>query len=416
MRSISESQALEIVVIGGGAAGFFAAITCAESWPGCSLTILEKTDQVLQKVRLSGGGRCNLSNACFEPRKLAENYPRGSKELIGPFSRFQPRDTMTWFEERGVPLCQEAEGRLFPAKGRSAAIIDALTAAAESAGVKLSTGIDITSISSKSPRRFRLETRTEEPIDCDRLLLATGSAPAGHAWAKALGHSILPPVPSLFTFAITDERLTGLSGLSVEGAQLQLKGSKLKQRGAILITHHGLSGPAVLSLSSREARTLHKLDYQAQLQIDWLTLSREKIEQTLKSSKRNKPRLVVSAYCPFELPRRLWVRLLKASGIPHQQRWADLSNKQSKLLTSELTDGSYQVQGINPNKQEFVTCGGVQLKEVDFRTMGSRQHPGLYFAGEILDIDGITGGFNFQNAWTTGWLAGRNMGKEESPG
>lgn len=405
---------IKIVVVGGGAAGFFGAIAC--SHPHTHVTILEAGRQPLAKVRISGGGRCNVTHACFDPAIFIQNYPRGAKALRGPFTRFQARDTVEWFAAQGVKLKTEADGRMFPTTDDSATIVDCLTKAALARGVQIRTGAAVVSVTQKPGvgdnnifNLFEIGLKSGEVLECDRLLLATGSSPLGHRWAKALGHQVEPPVPSLFTFNISDPRLQDLAGISVENVCLQLPIAKLKQTGPLLITHWGLSGPAVLKLSAWGARLLHEHRYQTHLLINWLPeRNPEELRKQLLAVKTQEKKAIANS-CPFSLPRRLWERLIIAADIDPQQRWAELSNKAIDKLIQQLTHGKYQIKGKGVFKEEFVTCGGVSLKEVNFKTMESRCCQGLYFAGEILDIDGVTGGFNFQSAWTTGWLAGKAM-------
>jgi predicted Rossmann fold flavoprotein len=402
------SADLHFIILGGGAAGFFAAITCAESHPRTRVTLLEKGRALLGKVRISGGGRCNVTHACFDPEQLIQHYPRGGAALHGPFTRFQPRDTMAWFEQRGVSLKTEADGRVFPVTDQSETIVDCLLHAAQRAGVTICTQANITSIESAERSGFVVRSRAAGPLTADRILLATGSSRQGHAWAAALGHSIEPPVPSLFTFTVDDPRLQGLAGISVQNAHVEIAGASLAQSGPLLITHWGLSGPAILKLSAWGARVLHDRHYRAQLLVDWLPEQREDdVHQELSAIKSHHARRLIAATSAFGLPLRLWQRLSEAAGINRAQRWAEISRRQISALVDQLKRGSYAVRGKGEFKEEFVTCGGVRLNEVNFRTMESRLCPGLYFAGEILDIDGLTGGFNFQAAWTTGWLAGR---------
>lgn len=403
---------LQVVVIGGGAAGFFGAIACAEADPTVQVTLLEAGRQLLSKVRISGGGRCNVTHACFEPSVLVQNYPRGAKALRGPFSRFQPRNTIDWFNDHGVKLKTEADGRMFPVTDDSGTIVDCLIRSAREAGVDIRTGVSVAAIRSLEPG-FELQLRSGEGLTCDRLLLATGSNPQAYRLAKELGHHIEPLVPSLFTFNVSDPRLHDLAGVAVNTAHLRLKtadGTRLEQTGPLLITHWGLSGPAVLKLSAWGARALHDSHYQADLLINWLPQYKlDDLRQQLLAVKSQLPRRAIATSCPVPIPRRLWERLIATAGITAETRWAELSNKALNQLLQELIQGAYTVKGKGVFKEEFVTCGGVSLKEVDFKTMESRHCPGLYFAGEILDIDGITGGFNFQSAWTTGWLAGQAM-------
>lgn len=401
-----------IVVIGGGAAGFLGAITCAEANPQHRVIILEKTSTLLAKVRISGGGRCNVTNACFDPAVLVQNYPRGSAALRGPFTRFQPRDTIEWFTRHGVRLKTEADGRVFPVTDRSATIVECLIAAARQADVEIRTSVTITSIELDDRSGFVVRSRNGEPLRADRVLLATGSNRHGYEWAAVLGHTIEPPVPSLFTFTISDPRLHGLAGVSVPDALVQIEDTRLHQRGPVLITHWGLSGPAILKLSAWGARVLHDRQYQSDLRITWLPDQKDdQLRQRLLAIKVDQARQIIGTISPLGLPLRLWQRLIDAAGIAAGQRWTELSNRQIAALIEQLLRGVYQLQGKGEFKEEFVTCGGVKLDEVNFKTMESRVCPGLYCAGEILDIDGVTGGFNFQAAWTTGWLAGQAMAK-----
>ncbi|MFA5975160.1 MAG: NAD(P)/FAD-dependent oxidoreductase [Elusimicrobiota bacterium] len=400
-----------IVVLGGGAAGFFAAIACAEANPGLHVNLLERTPHVLEKVRISGGGRCNVTHACFDPAVLVTYYPRGGKVLRGPFSRFQPRDTVAWFEAHGVPLKTEDDGRMFPETNQSQTIVDCLQSAARAAGVDVQTAVEVKTLS-REGESYTLSLANGESRAARRVILTTGSSPLGWEWAKALGHTLLPPVPSLFTFLIADPRLEGLAGVSVPKAKLGLKGTRLSQTGALLITHQGLSGPAVLGLSAWGARELQTRDYRAQIIINWLpNLTAEDVLLSLQKYRSIQLRRATPGHGPFRLPRRLWERLASTAGIVAGAHWSEVSKERLHVLAGELTAGLYPVSGKNPNKEEYVTCGGVRLDEVDFRTMESKKSPGLYFAGEILDIDALTGGFNFQNAWTTGWIAGRSAAR-----
>ena len=414
---------VNVVVVGGGAAGFFGAIASAEANPGARVLLLEAARQPLTKVRISGGGRCNVTHACFDPALLVQNYPRGGKALRGAFSRFQPQDTVNWFAARGVTLKTEADGRMFPVTDDSATIADCLLHAAQDARVDLRTGVAVQQVE-VSEHGFSLQLRSGQEIHCDRLLLATGSNPNGYAIARHLGHTIHPPVPSLFTFNLRDARLEGLAGVAVPNVHLRLQVGDLpafEQTGALLITHWGVSGPAVLKLSAWAARALHDHHYQATLRINWVPQSKpDALRQQLQAVRSQLARKTVTANCPVMIPRRLWEKLTTHVGIQagdadgNGDRWAELSNKTLNALLHELTQGQYTVQGKGVFKDEFVTCGGVDLKEVDFKTLQSRRCPGLYLAGEILDIDGITGGFNFQSAWTTGWLAGQAIGAGRS--
>lgn len=400
-------QLLRVVVIGGGAAGFFGAVACAKSYPYTQVTLLEASRQPLAKVRVSGGGRCNVTHACFDPLGLVQNYPRGEKALRGAFSRFQATDTVQWFASHGVKLKTEADGRMFPITNSSETIIDCLTKAAHFAGVEILTGKTAISVV-KVATGFEIELKTGEKLKCDRILLATGSNPLGYQIAQALGHNIERPVPSLFTFNIIDKNLKELAGISANPVQLKLSVDKktLEQTAPLLITHWGLSGPAVLKLSAWGARVLHDCKYQATLRINWQPqFSSDQMRSQLSLIKTQHPKKVIALHRGVDLPHRLWQYIVARAGIG-TERWAELSNRSLNQLIQELNQGAYQISGKGAFKEEFVTCGGVKLKEVNFKTMESRVTPGLHFAGEVLDIDGVTGGFNFQSAWTTAWIAG----------
>lgn len=401
---------MKIIVIGGGAAGFFGAIAAAEASPHAQVTLLEASSQVLAKVRVSGGGRCNVTHACFEPTALVQHYPRGGKALRGPLTRFQPQDTVMWFKSRGVALKTESDGRMFPITNDSQTIVDCLIRSAQRAGVQVVTGAAVTEVIS-SAAGFTVQLKSGKTMGGDRILITTGSHPLGYRLAAGLGHELVPPVPSLFTFNIKDARLAELAGVAVPLVRVKLlvEGKKpLEQEGPLLITHWGVSGPAVLKLSAWGARLLHDVRYQAAIQINWLpTLKSEELRDLLLKTKGDWMRKAISKHCPVTLPQRLWQRLVESVGIDSELRWADLSKKALNLMLMELTQGQFVIQGKGIFKDEFVTCGGISLKEINFKTMESRCCPGLYFAGEILDVDGVTGGFNFQNAWTTGWIAGQ---------
>jgi predicted Rossmann fold flavoprotein len=400
---------LKVIVIGGGAAGFFGAIAAAEN--GHEVTILEAASSVLAKVRISGGGRCNVTHSCFEPRDLVNSYPRGGKALRGPFTRFQPADTIEWFESRGVATKTEADGRMFPTTDDSATIVNCLMTAAENAGVEVRLRANVAAIEHHESQ-FTVTLQTDESINADRILMTTGGSRAGFELSGRLGHTIVPPVPSLFTFKVNDPRIKDLPGVAVDQVECQLVTSTktFTQSGPILVTHWGLSGPAVLKLSAWAARELFEANYSALLRINWLagTIADQAREQ-LNAFKSAQAKKNIDAASPWQFPKRLWKSLVDHSLGPQPVRWAELSKNGSQALVNELTAGEFQVTGKGVFKEEFVTCGGVDLNEVDFRTMQSRLCPGLYFAGEILNIDGITGGFNFQNAWTTAWIAGNAM-------
>ena len=416
-----------ILVVGAGAAGYFAAIAAAERLAGKgTVTLCEATAHPLAKVRISGGGRCNVTHACFEPRELIKRYPRGGRELLGAFHVFGPRDTVAWFEHRLVALKTEADGRMFPVTDDSATIVDALTQAAVTAGVVLRVQAGIRSIaiersaavpdsdsasSGVAPRKgFTVDVGPGETVRADWLILATGGLrAAGKSLPEMLGHTIEPPVPSLFTFHIDDPRLEGLSGLSVADVLTQVRGTSLKEQGPLLVTHWGLSGPAILKLSAWGARELAARNYRFALRVNFSpSHTRESARAAAIAQRSQSPRRQVSGACPFPLPSRLWGRLVAAAGIGETTAWTQVSNEAIARLTEQVVAAEFEVTRKSTNKEEFVTCGGVRLSEVDFRTMESRVCPGLSFAGEVLDIDGITGGFNFQASWTTGWIAGRS--------
>jgi len=405
-----------LVIVGGGASGLFAAITCAEAAPGASVTVFEKSAHFLSKVRISGGGRCNVTHACFEARELSAHYPRGGQALLAPFQVFQPRDTIAWFEARGVKLKTEADGRLFPTTDSSETIINCLLHAARAAGVELVANRGPDRVSRRAEGGFELEFEDGGRRACERLLLATGGcrAPAAGQLAVSLGHTLEPPVPSLFTFHIDVPWLNGLAGISVPEVEVSLPGLRRRELGPVLITHSGLSGPAILRLSAWGARALQALDYRAPLRVNWLPhLDAQALERRLDSYRAAQPaRFIVNT--PFApLAARLWEGLVLTAGIPRETRWADLPRSGRHRLIQQLGLTELQIIGKTLNRDEFVTCGGVRLGEVSFKTMESRICPGLYLSGELLDIDGLTGGFNFQSAWTTGWLAGRAMGQGE---
>ncbi len=405
---------LKIVVIGGGAAGFFGAIACAESNLYAQVTLLEASRQPLAKVRISGGGRCNVTHACFEAGELVQNYPRGGKALRGAFTRFQPQDTIAWFADHAVNLKTEADGRMFPITDSSETIVDCLMNAAKVSEVELCTGVSVVSVKRLPSNEFEILLKSGEIKKCDRLLLATGSNPVGYKIAQEFGHQIQPPVPSLFTFNILDPQLRALAGISVNPVQLRLSVAgkpQLSQIGPLLVTHWGLSGPAVLKLSAWGARLLHESRYQATLLINWLPhLQQEQVREKILAVKTQWAKKAIALHRGVDLPHRLWQHIIARADITTEDRWAEISNKTLNQLVQELTQGQYLISGKGVFKEEFVTCGGINLKEVNFKTMESKLVPGLYFAGEILDIDGITGGFNFQSAWTTAYLAGNTMG------
>jgi predicted Rossmann fold flavoprotein len=402
---------VRVAIAGGGAAGFFAAIACAEANPAAQVVLYEATAFPLAKVRVSGGGRCNVTHAAADPAALAASYPRGGRELLGPFHRFGPEETFAWFAGRGVELKTEPDGRVFPTTDDSATIVGCLQGAAARAGVRLVTRCGVAA-ASRTTGGFSLTLTTGGKVEADRLLLATGGTKgsAGPEIAASLGHAIEPQVPSLFTFHVADPRLKGLEGLAVPLATATVRGTRLSATGPVLVTHWGLSGPAILRLSAWGARELHAAGYAFDLGLNWVApRTPEKARSELATERSEQPKRKVINADPFGLPARLWERLVAASGIAPETTWANVGNAELQALAAQAAAGTYRVGGKSLNKEEFVTCGGVRLSEVDFATMESRICPGLHFAGEVLDIDGITGGFNFQAAWTTGWHAGRAM-------
>ncbi|HNO30675.1 MAG TPA: NAD(P)/FAD-dependent oxidoreductase [Anaerolineales bacterium] len=401
----------DVIIIGGGAAGFFAAIRAAEQNPNLRILILEKASQTLGKVLISGGGRCNVTHACFDATKLITYYPRGGNELRGAFTRFQPNDTVEWFSSRNVKLKTESDGRIFPVTDDSNTIANCLRDSARQAKVRVELGASVLGVGKTRQGGFKLEVKKEAQafhLQTKRLMFATGGDRKSQQIIQSLGHTLMDPVPSLFTFNIKDRRIEGLAGLSVEDVTVKVE--SLTARGPLLITHWGMSGPAVLRLSAWGARILFDKKYASLLTVNWL--GDYKLDAALEVLQRNKDwhenaRKKVWAHSAFsQIPLRLWKQLVYFIG---EKNWGDVSKAELQKLAQELTAGEYKIRGKGQFKDEFVTCGGVSLKEVDFKTMQSRIVEGLYFGGEVLDIDGITGGFNFQAAWTTGWLAGNAL-------
>jgi predicted Rossmann fold flavoprotein len=396
------NQNFDIIIVGGGAAGFFTAINIVEKNPKLKVAILERGAEVLQKVRISGGGRCNVTHAIFEPNELVKFYPRGEKELRGPFHQFCSGDTIEWFEKHGVELKIEADGRMFPFSNSSQTIIDCFLKATQKLGIDVLTGQSVQSILKKDTA-WKIETQTENYL-AEKLILATGSNPKVWEMLQNFGHAVVSPVPSLFTFNIKDSRIKELPGVAAQ-VTVKVKDTKLTSTGPLLITHWGMSGPAILKLSAWGARILHDKNYQFTVFINWLNdADKEDVEKKLKDLKQEHAKKSVSKKSPFELTNRLWESLVLASGIEAETKWADLSKKQLQNLVNQLTNGTFQVNGKSTFKEEFVTAGGIDLKEINFKTMESKLHENLYFAGEIVNIDAITGGFNFQNAWTSGFI------------
>ncbi len=401
----------KIAVIGGGAAGFFAAIHAAYQ-NKTEVVLFEKSNKVLSKVRISGGGRCNVMHNCFDAARLTEFYPRGKKELRNAFARFYSQHTLEWFQSRGVKLKAEEDGRMFPVTDDSITIINCLMQEAAENNVEIKLQHDVDSIE-KIKEHFEITFADGRKSKFDKVIVTTGGNPQlkSYEWLTKLGHTIIPPVPSLFTFNIPLSPLKGLEGLSVQSALVRIQDVKHEEKGPVLITHWGLSGPAVIKMSAWAARKLHELNYETTAMINWLPQHHAESAKTeIEKFKIIFHNRKVSANPVFELPQRLWERLCELSTITDTDNYADLSKTKINKLSEILTNMQLRLRGKTTYKEEFVTCGGIHLKEVDMITMESKKVKGLFFAGEVLDIDGVTGGFNFQAAWTTGYLAGVNAG------
>lgn len=398
----------KFVIVGGGAAGFFAAINAAELNSEMEVVILEGSNKVLQKVKVSGGGRCNVTHACFIPNELVEFYPRGKKELLGPFHKFMTGDTMEWFENRGVPLKIEDDNRIFPVSNSSQTIIDCFLNSANNAGVEVKMSSRVDSIQ-KIEDRFLIQTN-KETIEADYVLIAAGSNAKVWEIVNGLEHTIVPPVPSLFTFNIENEILKDIPGLSVPWGSVKVLNSKLAESGPLLITHWGLSGPGILKLSAWGALEMYQKHYCFEIEVNWLSKKYDFVLDFLKSTKNKNSKKQVVNYSIFEdIPKRLWVKLVLSAEIENDWQWAQLSNKQLEDLATQLTRCKFRVTGKSTFKDEFVTAGGVDLKEINFKTFESKLHKNLFFAGEVLNIDAVTGGFNFQNAWTSAWIVANSV-------
>lgn len=401
----------DVIIIGGGAAGFFTAINAAEKTPHLKIAILERGKEVLTKVKISGGGRCNVTHAEFLPKELTQNYPRGEKELLGPFHTFMTGDTIEWFEKRGVELKIEEDGRMFPTSNSSQTIIDCFLSETKRLGVEVLLSQPVKEIQ-KNEGRYILTTSTDT-FSAEKIVVTTGSNPKIWKLLKDLGHSTVPAVPSLFTFNIKDSRIADLPGLSTNASVKVLdKNGKtvLESDGPLLITHWGMSGPAILKLSAWGARILDPLKYNFTIEVNWLnTLTEEDVLDSLKNLKILQGKQTIYKYAQFELPKRLWQSIVKAAGIAETLTWAEATRENFQNLANQLIAAIFEVNGKSTFKEEFVTAGGVDLKEVNFKTFESRVCKNLFFAGEVLDIDAITGGFNFQNAWTSGYIVSQNL-------
>jgi len=402
---------LEIVIIGGGAAGFFAAITAKKHFPNAEVRIFEKTSKFLGKVKISGGGRCNVTNALSNHRLLSEKYPRGEKFLRKAFEQFDTKATMEWFENRGVPLKTYPDLCVFPQSNESQSIIDCLWKEAKTLGIEL---WSLRAIDKIIPIENGFEISYKELTEkVDRVIVTIGGQPkmTGFSWLEDLNHNIIPPIPSLFTFNMPKEPIRELMGIVVEQVFVRIEGQKLVGKGPLLVTHWGMSGPAILQLSAWGARILAESNYEFSILINWLNETKENsLRESLVKTMRIHGSKMISNLNPFEIPNRLWLFLLTKNEINPTTRWNDLGAKNTNKLVNTLLNDRYVVQGKTTFKEEFVTAGGVDLAEIDVNTMQSKIHPGLFFAGEVMDIDGITGGFNFQSAWTTGFIAGKNVG------
>jgi len=407
---MKDNKIKRVAIIGGGAAGFFAALHLAELDPKCEVNIFEKSTQLLSKVKVSGGGRCNVTHACFDTRALVQFYPRGQKQLAGPFKRFSPIDTIEWFKERGVALKTEADGRMFPTTDSSQTIINCFLDEAKNLGVRIHTQKALVSFLADGSK-WSLEFSDSTSGIFDALLIASGSSELIWNQLKLFGIKIDETAPSLFTFNIKDMNLQELSGTSIEHTSLKIQGTKLKGEGPLLITHWGMSGPAILKLSAWGALDLKALNYNFTLSISFLPEENDRtLLDQLKSIRAKESRKQVNSFSPFDvLSKRLWNYILGKADITQQLNWADISNKELQRLMEELIHASYKVSGKSTFKDEFVTCGGISLDEINFKTYEALRFPGLFFAGEVVNVDAITGGFNFQHAWTSGWLAAEGI-------
>ena len=402
-------ESKKIAVIGGGAAGFFAALSVKEHHPNHEVVLFEKTSKILSKVKVSGGGRCNLTHDCSDIAILCEAYPRGGKKLKSLFYQFNITDTIAWFESRGVAIKTEKDGRMFPVSDQSQSIIDCLVTEMTRLKVALRLGHSITKMEQEG-QYWKLEFADAESQNFDAVIIATGGSPKlkGFDWLSDLGHSIIPPIPSLFTFNMPNEPIKELMGLVVENARVKIKGTKIQIQGPLLITHWGMSGPAILKASSFGARELSERNYNFEIQINWVDQTNtELLFEQLQEFSQQHPQKGIGNQKAFPLPNRLWNFLLQKAAIPTDRKWIEIGKKKFRQLAALLTQDSYQVAGKTTFKEEFVTCGGVDLSEIDLKTMQSKKLSNLYFAGEVIDVDAITGGYNFQAAWSGGYCAGK---------
>ena len=400
---------LDIIIIGGGAAGFFAAINIAEQNPNLSIAILERGKTGLQKVKISGGGRCNVTHAEFIPSELIENYPRGKKELLGPFHRFMTGDTIAWFEERGIALKIEEDGRMFPVSNSSQTIIDCFLNEAKKYNVELLYNHSVKTVIINKDK-FIVKTN-QGNLSANKIIMATGSNPKIWNLLSDLGHTIVSPVPSLFTFDIKDGRIKDIPGVVAKDVEVRVVDTDLISEGPLLITHVGISAPSILKLSAFGAVELAKLNYNFKISVNFIRYDIESCVEYLKSAKQEYSKKTVLNSVQFDLPKRLWKKLVLVSNIQETERWADLNKVQLETLANQLTNAVFQVIGKSTFKEEFVTAGGVDLKEINFKTFESKRIPNLYFAGEVMNVDAVTGGFNFQNAWTSAFIVSKAVSK-----
>jgi len=402
------SPRYDLIVIGGGAAGFFGAINAAEMKENLRVLILEKSSKLLSKVKVSGGGRCNVTHHSFSPAALSHHYPRGHRQLKNLFHQFQASDTVAWFESHGVMMKVEEDGRMFPLTNNSQTIIDCFLSTAEKLGIEIKLNSEVHRIE-RGEHHFILQGK--QTFFSRKILVATGgyNKPENYKWLSDLGHQIVNPIPSLFTFNNPEKEFADLMGVAVPKAEIRIAGTKFSQQGAVLITHWGLSGPAVITLSSWAAVYLHQLNYIFTTLVNWTGLSEMEVREKLMKPKQDNSKKIVAGHPQFDLPKRLWEFLCLKAGIEERKTWSDLGHKQINRLIELVYACPFNIKGKTTFKEEFVTCGGVALTDIDIQSMESKKMQGLFFAGEVLDIDGETGGFNFQSAWTTAWVAAKRI-------
>ncbi len=403
----------DLIVVGGGAAGFFAAIEAATQNPKLKILILEKSTKLLSKVRISGGGRCNVTHNCFEASTLSRHYPRGQKEFKQLFRTFQASDTVQWFERRGVELITEEDGRMFPVTENSETIIECFQREAQKFKIEILITTEVSSIT-KSDNDFVSCSRDERKFSSKKVLIAIGGHPqySSYNWIKSLGHTIIAPIPSLFTFNDPSKEFTDLMGVAVQDAEVKIAGTKFSSRGPVLITHWGLSGPGVIRLSAWAAQYLHEINYKFTALVNWTgEETEESVRNLFKEKTRVEGKKQIMSHPLFQIPSRLWEKLCTKAEVGEKMMWAEAPSKTLNRLIEFLVRSPFLIQGKTTFKEEFVTCGGVDLKEIDLTSMESKRVSGLYFAGEVLNVDGETGGFNFQSAWTTAFVAATAISK-----